>query len=240
MLNWFEHWFDDNYLKLYHHRDTKDAEKQVKLIINTLKPLKSHSILDLACGEGRHCMLFQKRGFRITGIDLSKNLIKSGRIKYPELDLRVGDMRHIKGAYDIILSLFTSFGYFEKDRDNSAVFHSISHALNPGGWFWIDYLNPGYVKETLVPENTLELKDGVIVDEKRCIDHNTIVKIITFHEPGGEKKYQERVKLYTKDNLGMMMSRSCIQPGGAFGDYNGNPWSPGSPRTILYGRKISG
>jgi SAM-dependent methyltransferase len=237
MLNWFEHWFDDNYLKLYLHRNSEDAEKQVQLIINTVKPQKHQLLLDLACGEGRHCLLFHKRGYHITGIDLSEQLIQSGKTKHPGLDLQVGDMRHIKGTYDIILSLFTSFGYFDTDQENISIIRSISHALQPGGWFWIDFLNPGYIKETLVPESELELEDGVKVCEQRYFDNNAIVKIITFYEPEGKKQYQERVKLYTKENLETMMRKFHIHPAGTFGNYAGEDWFSCSPRTIIYGRK---
>lgn len=237
MLNWFEHWFDDNYLKLYHHRNIKDADEQVQLIIDTLKPGKNNLILDLACGEGRHCLLFHKKGYRIRGIDLSAELIKSGKKKHPGLDIHVGDMRHIKGKHHIILSLFTSFGYFDKDQENESIIHSISSALHPGGLFWIDFLNPGYVKKTLVPDSELTLEDGTKVNEQRFFENNTIVKFITFN--GLEKKntYQERVKLYTKEDLETMMSQSGIQPLGSFGDYNGVDWCSCSPRTIIYGRK---
>ncbi|MBN2534887.1 MAG: class I SAM-dependent methyltransferase [Spirochaetales bacterium] len=235
--NWYEYWFDNNYLKLYHHRNLKDADEQVQLIINIIKPEKHHSILDLACGEGRHCLLFHKKGYQIKGIDLSATLIRSGKVKHPDLDIGVGDMRHIKGKHDIILSLFTSFGYFDKDRDNISVIFSISRALHPGGWFWIDFLNPEYLKSNLVPDNDLILADGTKVNEKRFFENNSIVKVITFHGQGSNKKYQERVKLYTKKDLEKMLLRAGIHSIDAFGDYKGEEWSSCSPRTIIYGRK---
>lgn len=238
MENWFEKWFDDNYLKLYHHRNIKDADEQVQLIIDTLKPDKHQSILDLACGEGRHCLLFHTKGYLIKGIDLSATLIKSGKAKHPGLDIRVGDMRHIRGKHHIILSLFTSFGYFDSDRDNISVIRSISRALHSGGWFWIDFLNPEYLKKNLVPDNEFLLEDGTKVNEKRFFENNTIVKVITFTGPEEKSRYQERVKLYTKKDIETMMRRSDIHPEGTFGDYHGSEWSSFSPRTIIYGRKM--
>ena len=237
MTNWFEKWFDENYLRLYHHRNSKDAEEQVQLIINTLHPDKNNSILDLACGEGRHCMLFHKKGYCIRGIDLSGQLINSGKQKHPHLDLRIGDMRHIKGKHDIILSLFTSFGYFDKDQDNVSVIRSIGHALHPGGWFWIDFLNPEHIKKNLVQGNEIVLVDGTKVIEQRFIENNAIIKTIVFNGEVSNKTYQERVKLYTKEDLERMMQESGIKPQGAFGNYKGETWFPGSSRTIIYGRK---
>ncbi|MBN2441013.1 MAG: class I SAM-dependent methyltransferase [Spirochaetales bacterium] len=237
MTDWFEDWFDDNYLRLYHHRNSKDAEEQVHLIIKTLHPSKNQRILDLACGEGRHCFPFHETGYMITGIDLSPQLIQSGKRKYPDLDLRPGDMRNIKGKYDIILSLFTSFGYFDDDRENEGVIESIGRALNPGGWFWIDFLNPGYIKQNLVADNEIILEDGTKVIEKRYIENETVIKEILFSGPVSKSRYQERVKLYTKEKIRLMLSGSGINPVGIFGDYTGSPWSVTSPRTIIYGRK---
>jgi len=237
--HWFEDWFDHNYLKLYHHRNIEDADQQVRLIIKTLKPKKDELILDLACGEGRHCLLFHEKGFNIKGIDLSTHLVKSGKTKYPFLDIKVGDMRHIKGKHDIILSLFTSFGYFDNDKDNFSVIRSINRALKPDGWFWIDYLNPVYVIRNLVPDNEIKLEDGTTVIESRFIENNTIIKEIIFNGPGKNNKYQERVKLYTREDLETMLIKSGIYPQGVFGNYKGSEWSSCSPRTIIYGRKKS-
>jgi SAM-dependent methyltransferase len=237
MTKWFETWFDDNYLRLYHHRNSKDAEEQVRLILKTLHPRKDQTILDLACGEGRHCVLFHKKGYKITGIDLSDELIKSGLTKYPGIDLQKGDMRHIKGTYDIILSLFTSFGYFSKDEDNKSVILSIGQALNTGGWFWIDFLNPAYIKQTLVPGNEIVLEDGTKVIEKRYIKEDFIIKEILFNGPVSNSTYQERVKLYTKEDIERMMEDAGIRPRDSFGDYKGSSWSRLSPRTIIYGSK---
>ena len=237
MTNWFETWFDDNYLRLYHHRNSKDAKEQVQLILATLHPEKDQRILDLACGEGRHCVLFHNKGYRIVGMDLSDELIKSGKTKHPDIELHKGDMRQIKGTYDIILSLFTSFGYFDKDDDNKTVIQSIAHALHPNGLFWIDFLNPGYIKKNLVPGNEIILEDGTKVSEKRYIKENSIIKEIHFEGPISVSTYQERVKLYTKEDIEQMMRQSGIIPLDSFGDYKGSSWSPVSSRTIVYGRK---
>ncbi|MCP4156701.1 MAG: class I SAM-dependent methyltransferase, partial [bacterium] len=149
---WFEGWFDENYLLLYSHRNRSDAKEQINLIIDTLKPPKEHSILDLACGEGRYTTLLHELGYHnITGLDLSQTLINSGKKKYPYLDLHVGDMRSIKGKYDLILSLFTAFGYFQSDEENENVLQGIYNSLKPDGTYWFDFLNAQQVEKDMVP-----------------------------------------------------------------------------------------
>lgn len=233
MKHWYENWFDENYLELYKHRDSTDAKLQVELIEKKINITREMAILDLGCGDGRHSILFHQKGYLINGIDQSVVLINQGKKKYPTLNLSVGDMRFINGKYDLILSLFTSFGYFDDDDENFKVLKSISNALNPGGYLWLDYLNSFNVISNLVPFSEREISENITVSENRRIKNNMVIKDIMF----GEHKYQERVKLYCKDKLSEMFLQNAITPLEVFGDYDGSSWEKNSKRTIIYGKK---
>ena len=234
---WFQQWFDENYLILYRHRNRSEAEEQVRLIIDTLNLSKDTDILDLACGEGRYTALFDEKGYRVTGLDLSETLVIHGRKKYPKLDLRVGDMRSIAGKFDLILSLFTSFGYFETDEENEEVLRSVYKALNPNGVYWLDFLNAQEVEINLVPESVTQLSPEIRVIENRKIENGRIIKDIHFKNNGEEKCYTESVRLFTCSQLQEMFKCTGFQLGHCFGDYRGSQWTPESPRTILIGKK---
>jgi SAM-dependent methyltransferase len=243
---WFVEWFDENYRMLYRHRNSEEARKQVQLILDTLKPSKAQSIMDLCCGEGRYTEIFHNHGYSITGLDLSETLIRIGKERSPQLELVVGDMREIPGHFDIILSLFTSFGYFDSDEENHAALQSVFHALNPGGMYWLDFLNPPYVETHLEKETLSQLPNGIEVLEKRKIENNRIIKDIHFRDINednvkpvkhAEKEYKESVRLFSRDELEKMFERTGFRLVASFGDYKGNPWSTGSERTILVGRK---
>lgn len=245
---WFEQWFDENYLLLYTHRDHSDAAAQVRLIIDTVHITKDTSILDLACGEGRYTYLFHEKGYHITGIDLSETLVNSGIQKHPHLDLRVGDKRDIQGRYDLILSLFTSFGYFETDDENEQVLRSVYHALKPGGTYWLDFLNVEQVAAQLIPETVTQLTEDIRVVEHRRIENGRIIKDIQFLQgtappaakeavPPPPRTYHESVRLFTCEELTAMFERSGFEVTHCFGDYRGNKRTHDSPRTIVVGRK---
>jgi SAM-dependent methyltransferase len=243
-LPWYKKWFDENYLLLYHHRNTKDAEEQVELINYTLCPGKNCSILDLGCGEGRYSVFFRDRGFKVLGVDISETLIRSGKKKYPHLDLVVGDMRAIPvfpGKFDIVLSLFTSFGYFEKDEENRKVLCSVHQSLKPGGIFWLDFLNPHHVEKNVVPENSSRISSCIYAIEKRKIEGNRIVKDIYFKDNRCEtiKHYKESVRLFTRGELEDMMKKTGFGLSGCFGNYRGEEWDVDSERTIICGRKAN-
>lgn len=235
---WYERWFDENYLVLYRHRNRRDAEEQVRLIIDTLDLHVDNSILDLACGEGRYTALFNELGYSVTGMDLSETLVNCGKERYPGLELEVGDMRRIHGQFDAILSLFTSFGYFDSDNENEQVIQSVFYALNPGGAFWLDFLNAQQVEETLVPRSITDISPGIRAVENRKIENGRIIKDIYFSNHGEEKHYRESVRLFTCSQLEHMFQRTGFHITQRFGDYHGRSWEPLSPRTILVGRKI--
>ncbi|UCH92845.1 MAG: class I SAM-dependent methyltransferase [Candidatus Aminicenantes bacterium] len=234
---WYVEWFDENYLEVYRHRNTKDAQKQVQLIINTLKLSKQSTILDLGCGEGRYTAIFKNQGYQVLGLDLSETLVKYGKKKNPQLDLVVGDMRFIPGRFDLILSLFTSFGYFEEDEENERVIRSVYQSLDPGGIYWLDFLNAEYVKKNLVPENVSCLSSGIKVLEKRKIENHRIIKNIYFRKNNIEKCYKESVRLFAPQDLERMFQKNGFRVVDCFGDYNGNPCGSDSERTILVGKK---
>lgn len=236
---WYKQWFDENYLLLYRHRDLDDAREQFRLILDVLKPDKKNTVLDLACGEGRYASFFDKSGYRVLGLDLSETLIRRGKEKYPDLGLVVGDMRSIPGKFDLILSLFTSFGYFEEDRENRLVLDAVYAALNENGIFWLDFLNSTYVRHHLVPDNFSQISTDIHVREKRKIAGSRIIKDIYFKGNGTTTHYRESVRLYTRWELEEMLQEAGFSLEGCFGDYRGEAWSEDCRRTILYGRKSS-
>ena len=69
---WFEKWFSDKlYLDLYQHRDEEDARWIINLLQRSIAVKTNASVLDIACGSGRHSIELARRGFDVTGFDLS-------------------------------------------------------------------------------------------------------------------------------------------------------------------------
>lgn len=234
---WFSEWFDENYLLIYKHRNMEDAGSQFALILKEIVPEKGWKILDLACGEGRYSSLFKNRGFNIKGIDLSETLIKSGKEKFPGLKLEVCDMRKISGNFDLILSLFTSFGYFEDEKDDRKVISGVYRSLNPGGLFWIDFFNSEHLKKNLIKKSSKGITEGVSVKEERFISGGRINKKIIFKSGSAKKEYFESVRMYTKNELVEMMNSNGLKVEKIFGDYAGSDWDEKSERVIIVCRK---
>ncbi|MBU0518532.1 class I SAM-dependent methyltransferase [bacterium] len=239
--NWFQDWFGADYLELYKRRSPQEAAETVAWIISVLKLDKSIDVFDLACGAGRHRAELISRGFQVTGLDLSWQLLKQAKTNNPQKLLR-GDMRYIPvraNQFDLVLSLFTSFGYFQDDADNALVLSEAARILKPGGMYVLDFLNETRLRSEIVPSDETKI-NGKQVKILRWIDdvNNRIEKRIMIAEAERTfREYRESVKLYTKEQLTTMLSAAGIRPVSIFGDYRDTPFSKSSPRLIIFGEK---
>jgi SAM-dependent methyltransferase len=139
-MAWYKEWFGEEYLGLYSHRDEQEAEAHIDFVERQLGEPPPRAVLDLACGAGRHTAALRKRGYRALGIDLSLTMLAHAW----QLPRAAGDMRCLPfaaGSFDWVLNFFTSFGYFEKERENFQVLEEIVRVLVPGGRFLIDIMN---------------------------------------------------------------------------------------------------
>ena len=126
---WFETWFNHPlYLEVYSHRDQDEAARCIHTILSVsgleLKDPASISVLDIACGAGRHAHELARLGYCVTGNDLSPFLLEEARKEalksQLQLQLTCCDMRNIPASalYDLVVQLFTSFGYFDLKEDD--------------------------------------------------------------------------------------------------------------------------
>ncbi len=77
---WYERWFaHEDYLLIYSHRDEQEAERAIDLILRAVNAQPGWSFLDLACGNGRHALALARRGYHVTGVDLSSGLLDKAR-----------------------------------------------------------------------------------------------------------------------------------------------------------------
>lgn len=237
MTEWFEEWFGEEYLQLYPHRDAREAERAVALILARTGLVPGWRVLDVACGAGRHARAFEAAGARCVGLDLSAALLRVARTVTGAPLVRA-DMRALPvrpESMDLTVNLFTSFGYFERDAEHTAALHEMVATVRPQGWFVIDFLNPTAVRARLVPRETVRL-NGTEVTVARSVsaDGRYVCKTIT---TAAGRRFSERVRLFDAAEFGAMLAEAGVAVRERFGDYDASPLAPGSPRTILVGQR---
>ncbi|MCI2228415.1 methyltransferase domain-containing protein [Polaribacter sp. MSW13] len=220
--DWFTNWFNTPYYHtLYKNRNDTDAQLFMKNITEFLDLPKSTSILDLPCGKGRHSVFLNSLGYKVTGADLSENSIKHAKkFENNHLKFEVHDMREpIQNQYDAIFNLFTSFGYFEDDKEDLLILKNIKQGLKKDGFFVFDFLNAVKVKANLVTKE-VKVVDNITFNIKREINDGFILKHISFFADGKEHSYTERVKYLDVNKMKLYFEKVGFTITNIFGDYN--------------------
>jgi SAM-dependent methyltransferase len=238
---WFQQAFDAPYLEVYAHRDDAEARRGTHDLLQPhLKP--DDVVLDLACGAGRWLLPLAKTGVRAIGVDLSADLLaRAARLRGESgasFELLRGNMLQIplrEASCDMVLSLFTSFGYFETRAQDVAVLREVRRVLRPTGLFVLDVFNAARVRRELVPHSE-RTAGGYRVRETRRIDpaRCMVIKDIELRRQGKVFRYREQVRLWDHDDLVAEVRARGFEIRASHGDYDAAAFDADrSPRLIL-------
>jgi ubiquinone/menaquinone biosynthesis C-methylase UbiE len=247
MRPWYVESFGREYLAFYSHRNEAEARADIRAVMDLVALAKDEPLLDLGCGAGRHLLALYEAGFsHLVGLDLSQELLDVAAKRLAAagvegIELVQADMREIPyvGHFATVLSLFTSFGYFEDDETDQAVLAAVNRALQPGGTFLIDTLNRDWVIAHLVPKEERTLSGRVLLIERRVSeDRRRVEKVTRVIEEGGEERtFHESVRMYTGDELEEMLKDVRFANVRRYGSLRGEPHCPASKRLILVAEK---
>ncbi|KAF0153637.1 MAG: SAM-dependent methyltransferase [Ignavibacteria bacterium] len=239
MKDWYKDWFSSElYLAVYNHRNDDDAEKLCRLILSSADLQKGAKILDAACGAGRHANRFSLLGFNVAGFDLSMTLlteaVNTAKEKKLSTKFFCGDIRNVplKSSFDLIVNLFTSFGYFESDEENFSFVKQSYSLLNKKGFYVLDYLNEKTLRKNLVAQSEKEV-NGKRIIERREISGNRVVKEINVLCKNQNHKFFESVRLYSKDEIVEKAKSFGFVVQRIFGDYLGGEFDENSSNRLI-------
>ena len=243
-MNWWDTYFDNNYLKLFSYTE-KSARFEVESLVRLLNLKPPKKILDLCCGFGRHAIVLAGKGFDVTGLDLSETILQQARLKAEKLriklDLEKRDMRDIQylNEFDVIINLFTAFGFFDSESEDLLVLQGIHRALKPDGQFVIDTINCDFAIQARKLQSW-NIDNGSVILEERFFDFFKSRLEIVHHivENNGQKeKLESSFRLYTLKEMLDLFSRSGLTLTEVYGDFDGSQYSAQSPRMILVARR---
>ena len=178
--DWFTDWFNTPYYHiLYKDRNDGEAQLFMKHITTFLNLPKTTHILDLPCGKGRHSVFLNSLGYKVTGGDLAANSIKLAKeFENETLNFKVHDMRApFNNKYDAVFNLFTSFGYFEDDKEDILILNNIKQGLKKDGVFVIEDVQNNYLVylQSKLKNYDIDIVVGSTQSKKVFGDNNLII-----------------------------------------------------------------
>lgn len=210
MKHWTEKFFMSKPELWQHFLDRGWMQSRI-LVKAIRKIIKKHGItkgrfLEVACGNGRVCIPIAKHGFSVTGIDIGRLYIEDAKKRAIKNRVKArfvcGDMRELKkfvsGKYDVVLSVWTSIGYYDKKTDQR-IFRMVAQCLRENGLFLIlntmsqEYLLNHYCSSLYnETDKYLVLHSGSKFD--RFHSTNT-EKWIFYEKKGVDLKYVDELEL---------------------------------------------
>ena len=238
--------WDETYL-LSELPSKAETEEEADFIFDALELHPGSRILDLCCGQGRHGRQLASMGVNVIGLDNSRFLLDEAKnnvdVTEPRIQLIEADMRRIplKPSCDAVISLFTSFGFFE-ETDNNIVLSEIASVLRPGGKFFVDYWNPYAVIQLdstrnwwWVSDSTLALAEVEYQPQSgRLFDYRTIIELPT----STIRKMVNTVRFYFPTELRRLLESVGLCVRATYGDFDGDDFSTQSRRMITVAEKL--
>ncbi|MBP7274392.1 MAG: methyltransferase domain-containing protein [Saprospiraceae bacterium] len=242
-MEWFKEWFDSPYYHLlYGARNDHEAWLFIDNLLAYMRTPTNSTMLDLGCGKGRFAKYLAHKGFDVTGVDYSPQSIAFAKaFEQENLSFYTHDMRDVFriNYFDYVLNFFTSFGYFEKPKENERTLKNVYKNLKPNGVFIIDYFNSKYVLNNLVPNETKTICD-VVFDISKKISGDFVVKDIKFTSEDKNYYFQERVRAFSERELVDLLLAAGFDVQTIFGNYQLQPFDADhSKRIIIIAKKAS-
>ena len=240
-MEWFENeqFWETFYEFMFSEVRFSLASQEIDQILK-LTGIGGGNVLDLCCGPGRHSAILAQRNFAVTGVDRTPFLLNKARAHCPGVEFVEADMREFQrpAAFDLILNLFTSFGYFETRADDLRVLKNICLSLKPGGVFLMDVLG----KEILAgrPADTAwdpQPNDDLMVHHYDVLPGWGRIKVQWLLLKNGQtQRFEFFQNLYSGQELVMMLEQAGFTSIELFGNLDGDAYDQYAARLVIKAR----
>ncbi|MCZ7646732.1 MAG: class I SAM-dependent methyltransferase [Planctomycetota bacterium] len=243
---WYVEAFGGDYLARYAHRDEDAARREVPFLVRALEAhgARGGRVLDLCCGAGRYARGLREAGLAVVGADLSLALLRCGAAQPGAPPSVRADMRALpfaSGAFDAVVNLFTSFGYFEDEAENRRALGEAARVLRPGGVLLLDFLNLPHTLANLAPSSERAAGGETLVETRRYDPaRGRIEKAIAVLDAASraeKRRMVESVRAYAPDELAGLFAETGLSVRARFGSLLGEAYAENTSRCVLVGVK---
>jgi SAM-dependent methyltransferase len=223
-----------------------DAVEEVTKIVKLLDIRPGSSILDLCCGIGRHSLELARRGYQVTGVDRTMGYLDKAKRQAKEESLDIefvqGDMRFFSrpDEFDIAISMYTSFSYFEDPQEDKRVVKNVFESLKIGGRFIIQMHGKETLAKIFKERDWNEYKDaGVIVLHERKVSQNWSWMENRWIMLKGNERIENVIshRLYAGSEITALLRDCGFNRVDVYGDLEGSPYDHTARQLVAVGYK---
>lgn len=246
MSNWFDNedfWRTVGPLMFGESQFTEAAEQLPGLL--ELSGIRPERVLDLGSGPGRYAIPLAAAGMEVTAVDLNEALLgelaRRAAAADVVVDTRRADMREFvePEAFDLVLVMWTSFGYFEDEADHARVLQNIHASLRPGGRLLLDLVGLEYLCRSLQPVHLTEYDDGrILVERPTLTDGLTRLENEWLLIDGDRvRRAQFSHRVWSAGELQHLLTDAGLEAVAVYGGYQGQDYDLDAERLIAVAGK---
>ncbi len=242
---WREFFESEDSIPLSFFPGDEETAEQVDGIISLLDLRPGETVADICCGMGRHAIPLAERGMDVIGLDVSEMMLQiadelAGDDARPALirgdaaRLPLGDE-----AFDVVLNLFNSFGYFLDEGQNIAVLEETVRCLKPGGRFLMETRNRSYQILYAPYYQEVSRADGnaAVIRCRYDEAEHRMTSVWSDPDDPDEILYEAAIRLYGLDELREMFDSTGLEIDGVFSEYDGREFEGWERMLILQAHK---
>ncbi len=193
---------------------SEETLADIHLLLKHLRIKPPARLLDVPCGDGRMTIELARRGYEVTGVDVSRKVVQAARQEARaagvSVDIRCVDMRELpwRGKFEGVFNIGGSFGYFD-DPGNLRAVRAIGRALSSGGRFVLEAM----VAESVLPrfQERSEAQIGDIAVFQACTydcANSRMNTVWTFVKQGHVTKRKSSTRIYTCRELTQLLEEA--------------------------------
>jgi len=248
--DWWKTIFDATYLVT--DADAVEAPEitsaEVDALLASVDVAPPDTILDLCCGQGRHCIALLDRGYTVTGVDGSEFLIgvakdrAGGRGRFFVNDVRRAHPKDL-GQFKLVTMMGNSFGYLEDENADLDVLRAAHRLIEPGGTLYLDVADGDWLRQNFSPASWEWIGDNKMVARERKLSGDRLVSremVIDTHKGiEADRTYAER--LYSQERICELLRQVGFEDVRVVGSLGTSGYDPGmmAHRFTVVGTRVA-
>lgn len=227
---------------MFNEETFADAADQIDELL-TVMDYRPEKVLDLGCGPGRHALALASQGYPVTAVDTSASLLAEldrQRGDFP-IEIVNADMRDFTRAeaFDLVIVMWTSFGYFDDEADHGRVLDNIHASLSANGQLVLDLVGIEYLARNLQPVHLTDYEDGRLLIERPLLVERMTRLENDWILIDGDRAHRTRIshRVWSAGEIQALLALHGLETLGIYGSYDGADYDIDAERLIVIAGK---